>query len=171
MSVSPAPRRGRAPTPLQALPPRFFCPAPPCTHTALLNQPPLCPPPPRTTTGQAQLDTTDVFSTSSYGLRRLSAYYARNFEAQRPQKCYSSSYFSPYRLYFLSQTFPEFSTARFSFQLDVSSCPVSKAMCCGERLDHLLIRTGARVLVRARLRSVCACRCVACMSGTCIRLL
>lgn len=92
--------------------------------------------------GQDQLDTTDVFSTSSFGLRRLSAYYARNFESQRPQKCYSSSYFSPYRLYFLSQTFPDFSTARFSFQLDVSSCPVSKAVCCGERLDHLLIRTA-----------------------------
>ncbi|GFR43382.1 hypothetical protein Agub_g4456 [Astrephomene gubernaculifera] len=90
--------------------------------------------------GFAQLDTSDDFGMSSFGLRRLSAYYSRNFVAQFPQTCYQSSYFSPFRLYYKTAVFDQNATT-FVFQLDVSTCPFPKADCCRLWLDHMVIRT------------------------------
>ena len=78
---------------------------------------------------------------SNYGLRRLSAFYSRNFAAHFPATCYQSSYFSPFRLYFKGYNF-ETERTTFIYQLDVSTCPFPKADCCRLPLDHMVVRTS-----------------------------
>ncbi|GIL85699.1 hypothetical protein Vretimale_13191 [Volvox reticuliferus] len=99
-------------------------------------------------TGAAQLDTADDIGLGSFGLRRLSAYYARNFGQQIPVACYQSSYFSPFRYYFRSLNLSRSDISTYVFQIDVSTCLVPKAECCRLWLDHVLVRTGSNATVR-----------------------
>ncbi|EFJ53177.1 hypothetical protein VOLCADRAFT_102797 [Volvox carteri f. nagariensis] len=92
--------------------------------------------------GSAQLDTADDFGLGSFGLRRLSAYYPRNFGSQIPAACYQSSYFSPFRIYFRFLNYSDASQTTYVFQLDVSTCPVPTADCCRLWLDHMVVRTS-----------------------------
>ncbi|PNH06258.1 hypothetical protein TSOC_007379, partial [Tetrabaena socialis] len=97
--------------------------------------------------GHAQLGD---FGLGSYGLRRLSGFYARNFAAHFPSTCYQSSYFSPFRMYFKSYAFDNIAKrTTFIFQLDVSTCPYSKGECCRLWLDHMVIRTNSSAKVLA----------------------
>lgn len=80
---------------------------------------------------------------SGYSRRLLQAYYQRNFGINMPGQCFSSTYYSPYRMYFLDQRFDnDANTAEFLFQVDVSTCAVSGAFCCDKHLSHLLLRTS-----------------------------
>ncbi|KAG2439400.1 hypothetical protein HXX76_004757 [Chlamydomonas incerta] len=82
----------------------------------------------------------DDFGMSNFGMRRLTAFYSRNFAAHFPATCFQSSYFSPFRMYFKGYNF-ETDRTTFIYQLDVSSCPFPKADCCRLPLDHMLVRT------------------------------
>lgn len=95
--------------------------------------------------GSAQLDTEDLLASSTgYSRRLLQAYYSRNF-GDNVGTCYRSSYFSPYRLYFINQDFDnDLNLAQIHFQLDVTACPVANAYCCSQKLDHFLLRTGKK---------------------------
>ena len=107
--------------------------------------------------GSAQLDMSDDFGMSNFGMRRLTAFYSRNFAAHFPATCFQSSYFSPFRMYFKGYNF-ETDRTTFIYQLDVSSCPFPKADCCRLPLDHMLVRTSESGS-RPHTHASCPCPC------------
>lgn len=69
--------------------------------------------------------------------------YDHNFPVAVPTSCYRSSYFSPYRLFAdVANAFVPDNGATFSFNLEVAACPYPQAFCCGEGLDHIVIKIG-----------------------------
>lgn len=68
--------------------------------------------------------------------------FEHDFPVAVATTCYRSSYFSPYRLYTLNINTGTPGQTTFSFNLEVDQCPYSKAFCCGQNLDHLVMKLG-----------------------------
>ena len=85
------------------------------------------------------------------------AFYAHNFGASIPTHCYRSSYFQPFRVYSLSVDNTTFQgESHLTFEVNsAGECAVPQAMCCKEKLDTLVIRTGAWCV-----QGLKACSCV-----------
>ena len=75
--------------------------------------------------------------------RQLLAYYSRNFGYEVPTSCYRSTYFSPYRIYTVSESGQSLETTDFVFRIDVNECAFPGAMCCTQQLDRLRLKLGA----------------------------
>ena len=71
--------------------------------------------------------------------------FEHDFPVAVATTCYRSSYFSPYRMYTssINADTPE-QGVTFAFNVEVDECPYSKAFCCGQNLDHLMLKIGER---------------------------